>query len=202
MTMMTHRHRSSLHPWRLLTVGLLPLALSGCLARVPERATPESSAIATIPARFFTATVAALPPSAPPPGRYTVGPLVVLDPGDPASTYAAALLRSETKGLRLTLRAEGLSTAAPPMVSYELVTTSGVFRPLADGEWDRATVQGGGWTASGTLIFVVPRDLRIGQLEIVDYYYPQARPELQATPGIFVPLVRRNLATFTLDHLP
>lgn len=131
-----------------------------------------------------------------------LGTVAILDPGDPANTYATALLQPETKGLRLILRVDGLSTPAPPTVSYELVTVSGIFRPLADGEWDRATTQGGGWTASGTLIFVVPRDLRTGQLAIVDYYYPQVRPELQATPGSLAPLIRRTLATIVIDRLP
>ena len=188
--------------WRWLALCLLPLALGGCIARVNEQVAPESSAIATVPIRLFTATVAALPPSSPPPGRYTLGSVTILDPGDPATTYAAALLQPETKGLRLTMRADGLSTPAPPSVSFELVTASGVFRPLADGEWDRATAQGGGWSASGTLIFVVPHDLHTGQLEGVDYYYPQARPELQATPGSLAPLIRRILATIPLDRIP
>ncbi len=187
---------------RWIALGLLPLALGGCLARAPEQAQSESGAVATVPARLFTATVAALPPSSPPSGRYTLGPLATLEPGDPASLYAAALLQPETKGLSLTLQVEGLSTPAPPAVSYELVTSSGVFRPLADGEWDRAKAQGGGWTASGTLIFVVPRDLHTGQLAIVDYYYPQLRAELQATPSPLAPLIRRILATFALDPIP
>jgi len=185
-----------------LALCLLPFALGGCLARVDGQTAPEASAVATVPIRLFTATVAALPPSSPPAGRYTLGAVTVLDPGDPATTYGAALLQPETKGLRLTLRADGLSAPAPPPVSYELVTASGVFRPLADGEWDRATAQGGGWSAAGTLLFVVPRDLRTGQLEIVDYYYPQARPELQATPGPLAPLIRRILATIPLDRIP
>lgn len=188
--------------WRWLALGLLPLALGGCLARTNEQVTPESSAVATAPIRLFTATTVVLPPSSPPSGRYTFGAVTILDPGDPATTYAAALLQPETKGLRLTLRADGLSTPAPPSVSYELVTGHGVFHALADGEWERAKEQGGGWSAAGTLIFVVPRDLHTGQLEIVDYYYPQARPEFQVTPGPLAPLVRRILATIMLDRIP
>ncbi len=155
-----------------------------------------------MPARFYTATIVALPPAAPPTGRYTLGTLALLDPADPATTYATALLQPETKGLRLLLRVDGLSAPAPPTVSYELVTASGVFRPLADGEWDRAVAQGNSWSASGTLVFIVPRELHTGQLDIVDYAYPQVRAEFQATPGPFTPLVRRTLATFALERLP
>jgi hypothetical protein len=154
------------------------------------------------PPRFFTATVVAFPPSSPPQGRYTLGALALLDPSAPTGTYATALLQPDTKGLRLTLRADGLGTPAPSAVSYELVTASGVFHPLADGEWDRATAQGGGWTATGTLIFVIPRDLRAGRLDVVDYYYPQAHPETGPTPEPLAALVRRTLATFALDRLP
>lgn len=188
--------------WRSFALALLPLTLGGCLMREPAQPTSAVGAVATVPARFFTATVAALPPSAPPTGRYMLGTITTLDPTDPANTYAVALLQPETKGLRLILRVDGLPTPAPPPVSYELVTASGVFRPLADGEWDRATMQGGAWSESGTLTFVIPRELRTGQLSVVDYYYPQIQPEIQATPGSLAPLVRRTLATFALDRLP
>ena len=194
--------RAGQRPWRWLALLFLPFALGGCLARVDDQAIPQSSAVATIQPRFFAATIAALPPSSPPPGRYTLGEMSILDPADPGTTYAAALLQPETKGLRLTIRADGLSAPVPPAVSYELVTASGIFRPLADGEWDRATAQGSGWSAAGTLVFIVPQSLHSGQLEIVDYYYPQMRPELQATPGSLAPLVRRIVVTIPLDRLP
>lgn len=200
--MAMQNRRAHHRPWHVIALVTLPLALGGCLAREPDLLASETNAVATVPTRFFTATVAALPPSAPPQGCYTLGALTGLDTADPANTYATALLQPETRGLRLTLRVDGLSTPTPPPVNYELVTTSGVFRPLADGEWDRATAQGNAWSASGTLIFLVPREVHAGQLEIVDYYYPQARPELQATPGPPTPLVRRTLATFALDRLP
>lgn len=196
------RRRAGRRLRRWLALGLLPLALGGCTARAPEGVASEPNGVATVPPRFFTATVVAFPPSSPPQGRYTLGALALLDPGDPTGTYATALLQSDTKGLRLTLRADGLGTPAPPAVSYELVTASGVFRPLADGEWDRATAQRGGWTATGTLIFVIPRDLRAGRLDIVDYYYPQAHPETGPTPEPLAALARRILATFALDRLP
>ena len=154
------------------------------------------------PRCWLAATVAVLPPSAPPQGRYTLSFPAGLDTADPANIYATALLQPDTKGLRLTLRVDDLSAPTLPAVNYELVTASGVFRPLADGEWNRATAQGEAWSTSGTLIFLIPRELHAGQLEIVDYYYPQVRPELQATPGPFAPLVRRILATLALDRLP
>jgi hypothetical protein len=128
--------------------------------------------------------------------------MAILDPGDPANSYAVALLQPETKGLRLSLGVAGLSTSTPPAVRYELITANGVFQPLADGEWDRTSAPNGSWAASGTLIFVVPRDLHVGQLEIVDYYYPQARPELHPTTDPLSPLIRRTLATFPLERIP
>ena len=199
--MATGTRPASHRRWRWLALLALPFALGGCLARVTDEASPAANAVATVPSHFFTATVAALPPSSPP-GRFALNAVGILDPGDPNTTYAAALLQPETKGLRLIVRADGLNAPAPPPVSYELVTASGVFRPLADGEWERATAQGDGWNATGTLLFVVPRDLRSGQLEIVDYYYPQARPELRSSHDPFAPLVRRMLATFPLGRLP
>jgi len=198
----TRRHRTLFHRWRFLALTLLPLALGGCLAHTPEQLTTQSAAVATVPARFYTATIVALPPAAPPPGLYTLGTPALLDPADPATTYATALLQPETKGLRLLLRVDGLNAPGPPTVSYELVTTSGVFRPLADGEWDRAAPQGNSWSTAGMLVFIVPRELYTGQLDIVDYAYPQARAEFQATPGLLAPLVRRTLATFALERLP
>jgi hypothetical protein len=188
--------------WRVIALVALPFALGGCLTHEPESLATEANPVATVPARFFTATVVALPPSAPPQGRYTLEAITSLDAADPANTYTAALLQPETKGVRLSLRVDGLPAPTLPLVSYELLTTGGVYRPLADGEWDRASPQVGGWSASGTLIFLIPRDLHAGQLAVVDYYYPQSRPDIAATPGPLAPLVRRTLATFILDHLP
>jgi hypothetical protein len=82
------------------------------------------------------------------------------------------------------------------------VTPVGVFVALAEGEWEHAVPVGDGYSADGILLFVVPRDLRAGRLEIVDYYYPRALPvggPLAPTPA---PLVRRVLAIFALDRLP
>lgn len=118
--MAMQNRRAHRRPWHVIALVTLPLALGGCLAREPEFLASETNAVATVPTRFFTATVAALPPSAPPQGRYTLGALTGLDTADPANTYATALLQPETRGLRLTLRVDGLSTPTPPPVNYRI----------------------------------------------------------------------------------
>lgn len=197
---MKHRRDSS----RLVSAPwlLLPLALGGCLARLPDQPGAAQIGTATVPPQVFAATPIAAAPPAIPAGRYILGPITGLNTAVPTSSYAAALLDSGTKGIQIALQVADLSLPAPPPVNYELVTASGVFRPLADGEWDQAIAQGTGWTIAGTLIFVVPRDLRAGQLMIVDYYYPQARSASVPTPAPLTPLIRRTLVSFALDRLP
>lgn len=185
----------------LLFVGVF--GLTGCLSRPPAGTPTLAAAIATVPSSFFVATPAlALPPVAPR-GRFTLGQVAVLPVGDPRAAYAAPTLGASTKALQIALRVEGLPNSRPPDVSYELVTAGGVFVALADGEWERASADGGAYRAEGTLLFILPRDLHNGRLDIVDYYYPRLDQGTGSGPTpVAPPLVRRVLASFALDRLP
>lgn len=181
---------------------LMPIALGGCLARVPNQPDVAQSIVATVPVEVFVATPMAAAPPAIPAVRYTISTITPLSSAVPGNSYAAALLNASTKGIQITLQVNGLGAPTPPSVSYELVTDSGVFRPLADGEWGYVTAQGDHWMVAGRLVFIVPRELHRGQLVIADYYYPQMRAVTVTTPETLAPLIRRPLVRFTLDRLP
>jgi hypothetical protein len=187
---------------RAVALLLLPLALGGCLARTPASPPARTPAVATVPGSFLEATPAVDAPPPLPPGRYTLGQVLALPGGDPRAGYAAPLLGQNAKFLQVALRIDDLRAPKPPEVAYELVSPVGVFVALASGEWERALSTGGGYSEDGVLLFVVPRDLRAARLEIVDYYYPRALAAGGAPTPTPVPLVRRVLVTFPLDHLP
>jgi hypothetical protein len=190
------------HPGRAVALLLLPLALGGCLARTASLTPVFTPAVATVPSTFLEATPAAEAPPAIPPGRYTLGQVTPLPSGDPRAGYATALLGQNAKFIQVALRVDGLRLATPPEVAYELVSPVGVFAALAAGEWEQALQTGNGYSADGVLLFVVPRDLRTARLEIVDYYYPRALPTGGIPAPTPAPLVRRVLATFTIERLP
>lgn len=183
-------------------LALLPLLLGGCLARTAAPTAAPVSLVATVPGSFLAATPAAEPPPALPAGRYTVGQVTALPSGDARAGYAAPILGQNAKFVQIALRIDDLRQPSPPEVAYELVTPVGVFVALAEGEWERAVPVGDGYSEDGVLLFVVPRDLRSGRLEVVDYYYPRAIVSGGATAPTPAPLVRRVLATFVLDRLP
>lgn len=187
---------------RGLLVLVLPCFLGGCLVRTAAPTPARSPAVATVPGGFLSATPALAPPPSAPPGRYVLGQIVALPPGDARAGFALPSIGQEARAIQIAMRIEDLREPRPPEVAYELVTPVGVFAALAEGEWERAVPVGEGYRAEGVLLFVVPRDLRSGRLEIVDYYYPRLTiPGGVATP-VTPPLVRRVLATFALDRLP
>jgi hypothetical protein len=203
--MMTQRLARPWLPRRLgraIVLLLLPLALGGCLARTSSSTPARTPAVATVPGSFLEATPAVEAPPAIPPGRYTLGQVLSLPSGDPRASYAAPLLGQNARFIQVALRIDDLRLPAPPEVTYELVSPTGVFAALAAGEWERALPTGNGYSEDGVLLFVVPRDLRTARLEIVDYYYPQLLPSGGAPAPSPAPLVRRVLATFSFDRLP
>lgn len=180
----------------------LPFGLGGCLAHLPGTAPTATVGVATVPASFFVATPAMVPPPDPPAGRYTVGHIVALPRDDPRAAYAAPALGQGARFVQLTLRADDLREPRPPDVEYELIGEDGVYAALAAGEWELAIANGTTYSQEGGILFVLPRELRAARLEIVDYYYPRLAPTAGPTPQALPPLVRRVLASFALDRLP
>jgi hypothetical protein len=188
--------------WRIAPLLLLLPVLAACLQRVPipaPNATPV--AIATVPSGFFAATPPAscCPPASAPspfPGRYLLGAVEALPPGDERAAYAAPLLGNDTKLIQITLQITNLRDPHTPPFAYELVTGAGVFGALASGEWEAAAPAGDSYRQDGVLLFIVPRDLREARLEIVEYAYP--RP----APGVALALRRTVIAGFDLPPFP
>jgi hypothetical protein len=198
---------------RLAVLLLLPFALWGCLDHVASGVTPGQPAVATVPDAFFQATPAECcqtPDATGPvrqPGRYTLRGVTAVAPSDPDAGYALALAGPETRVVRIALSIDDLRDPRAPDTDYELVTSAGVFPALASGEWDPVTpvtvTNATTYHQQGALLFVVPRTVESGHLDIVTYYYPQpvavpsGSPE--PTPG---PLVRQVLASFAIPSLP
>lgn len=191
---------------------LLPLALGACLQRVPSSPVVGSPVAATVPPAFFEATPAACCRTAVAgaerviPGRYTLREVATVPTDDPRAAWAAPAVGRGAKIVLATVSAAGLRQPITPDLAYELVTDEGVFAALAGGEWDAPAPAGGSpatYRQDGALLFVVPRAVRAGRLDIVEYYYPFVAASgagvLAPTP---VPLARRLIASFAIDRIP
>ena len=192
---------------------LLPLALWGCLDHVASGVTPGQPVVATVPDAFFQATPAACcqtPEANGPvsqPGRYTLRGVTTVAPGDPAAGYALALAGPEARVVRIALSIDDLRDPRTPDAYYELVTSAGVFPALASGEWDPVTpvtvTNATTYHQQGALLFVVPRAIVSGRLDIVAYYYPQPVTVTDNAPAPTpAPLVRQVVASFAIPSLP
>ncbi|MGN6759187.1 MAG: hypothetical protein ACTHMJ_22690 [Thermomicrobiales bacterium] len=198
---------------RIACLLLLPLALWGCLDHVASGVTPGQPAVATVPDAFFQATPVACcqtPEANGPvsqPGRYTLRGVTAVAQSDPAAGYALALAGPETRVVRIALSIDDLRDPRTPDTYYELVTSAGVFPALASGEWDPVTpvtvTSTTTYHQQGALLFVVPRAVVGGRLDIVAYYYPQPAPITNTAPAPTpAPLVRQVVASFAIPSLP
>jgi hypothetical protein len=152
--------------WQIAPLLILLPALTACLQRVMVPA-PDATplAVATVPRGFFIATPlpSCCPSSAAPssfPGHYILGTVEALTPGDERAAYAAPLLGNDTRFIQITLQITNLREPHTPPFVYELVTETGVFGALANGEWEAAVPTNTTYRQDGVLLFVVPGVLK------------------------------------------
>jgi hypothetical protein len=191
----------------------LPLALGGCLDHIASGSPPGQPVVATVPDAFFQATPVAccqtptVSGRVRQPGRYALRGITVVTQSDPDAGYALALAGPATRVVRIALSIDDLRDPRTPDTYYELVTAEGVFPALASGEWDPVTpapdANATTYRQQGALLFVVPRAVVSGRLDIVAYFYPPPAAVPSGSPvPTPAPLVRQVIASFAIAQLP